>query len=356
MSIKSTDLANIKLKKTSTRVTGLDGSVKVENADDSHATVEQDKQQFFIMGSAAATEEEEDDSKNAVGVVEFDAGTDENDAGELQRKAQWFLSRKKFGDGFRCAKGSSKPKIGVYVIEDPKKPWESHYDHLAFLLSDEFEVIQLNDRDIREGALASAGGILAVIFPGGRIWDMDGSLSNGASEQLATFIANGGGFIGMCAGGFLATADGFSGCNGKRALVDCETSWTPGMGTATVEVTSLGAQVLGLEESKTESLFFANGPHFKIRAKQSSKMTKRKYEMGATKFELDDIQPLLMYKQVRGSSGETRVDFDGFDVAAFSGVLGEGRIIAFGPHPESSKPEVWLEPYKRSVRYASKLL
>jgi hypothetical protein len=352
MSINPDELTKIKLKKTETRVTGLDGSVRVENAQDSTASSEIDNSEakgFFILGSANAAEQDENDSKAVAGVVEFDAGVGDqaDDSSELERKAKWFLQRKKIGNGFKCASKENLPKVGVYVIEEPKKSWEPHFDHLAFLLCDEFEVCQVNDKDIREGKLDD---LSAIIFPGGKIWEVDSSLSDQGSERLANFIANGGGYVGMCAGGFLATADGFGGCNSKRALVDCSTSWTAGLGSADVEVTAEGAQLLGFQEGEEKNLFFANGPHFKLASRHMLRKQQH-FKIGHTKLPLNDILPLLKYKQVKGSNGTTRKEFDGFDIASFSSSLEKGRIVAFGPHPKSSDPKIWLQPFKRCIKY-----
>ena len=79
--------------------------------------------------------------------------------------------------------------------------------------------------------------LYAVIFPGAYIGDQYSTLGAKNYELVKRFVERGGRYLGFCSGAFLATQDGFVGCNPKTALVpEIKTSWTSGTGQCEVEI------------------------------------------------------------------------------------------------------------------------
>lgn len=239
------------------------------------------------------------------GDFEIEAALEGNEEpSELMLKARWMVNR---GSGFECGTGR---KVGVFVLA--KEKHERHYDQLAFLLHTHFKVSQIDARDIQDGILTELD---TIVFPGAYIGDQMSTLGWENYERVKEFVRGGGKYVGFCSGGFLAVQNGFVGCRPETALVpNVPTSWSQGVGQCECSATAQLTQLLGVENAP-KTLYFANGPKFKASA---------------------SIRPLLLYESILKQSEES------FAVAAFEASVGRGRVVAFGPHPESSVG--WKKP------------
>lgn len=115
-------------------------------------------------------------------------------------------------------------KVAVFVLQKEKN--ERHYDTFAMVLHETCFVKQIDHDDIVAGKLSEYN---TVVFPGGVIFDVDKSLGKDGAIQVNKFVNNGGGFVGVCAGAFLAAASGYNGADEAQKMLSVETSWTPGM-------------------------------------------------------------------------------------------------------------------------------
>lgn len=64
-------------------------------------------------------------------------------------------------------------------------------------------------------------------------------------RHRSEFVSSGAGFVGICAGAFVATDQGFGGARETHAILGASTSWNPGLGTAHVEITAAAVDVFG---------------------------------------------------------------------------------------------------------------
>jgi glutamine amidotransferase-like uncharacterized protein len=181
--------------------------------------------------------------------------------------------------------------------------------------------------DIREGALSHFD---VVIFPGGSGSKQAAALGIEGRRQVCTFVERGGGFVGICAGAYLAAANykwSLKICNYKTF---CEAREIPGVGrksmwyrgpssTVEMELTNEGRRILG-DRVGTFPVRYHNGP----------------IVSPANLSNLPDYQVLAWfrsevahYEPQKGTMVNTP--------AIITGAFGKGRALSISPHPESSK-------------------
>jgi hypothetical protein len=149
----------------------------------------------------------------------------------------------------------------------------------------------------------SSAADVAALFGQAKVWIQPGGVSNDAynamssrlKSELKNFINGGGGYVGFCAGAFLAT-DWFYLLPATSDFYNY--SAIRGLTYAFLPITWDGAK---------HAIYFEGGPYF--------------YGIG---------------KDV-----EVTAKFSGGEAAAIRGAYGKGRVYVSGPHPEA--PAVWSE-------------
>ncbi|MDQ3623196.1 MAG: BPL-N domain-containing protein [Verrucomicrobiota bacterium] len=191
------------------------------------------------------------------------------------------------------------------------------------------EVAVLNAEQIRCGGLEQFG---AVIFTGGSGSKQAETLQVTGREQVKRFVENGGGYLGICAGAYLA-CDGFSW--GAKVL-DAKTvsqKWRRGRGIVSIEYTDLGRKIFG-ERFGQIPILYANGPIIKPAAND----------------QLPDFSPLALFRsELAENESPAGVMID--SPAIVAGSLGKGRVLCFSPHPEQT--EGLGELVVRAIRWIS---
>jgi hypothetical protein len=179
----------------------------------------------FIVSDASTADDDEGWKDET---LEISLGAGACSLSEIQLRAAWRIKRDQIGDGFTCrCSGTAEANCGVFVLE--KKKHEKKFDELAFLLSTSFNLKQVDSADVAAGI----AGIDVLIFPGGSIFEVHDKMKS-AIAPLAKWIRAGGGYVGICAGAFLAAADGYAGADPSTPLLGAAGSWRPGVGTAKV--------------------------------------------------------------------------------------------------------------------------
>lgn len=195
--------------------------------------------------------------------------------------------------------------------------------------SKEIQVHRVGPADIRHGILKQFD---VVIFSGGTGGGQAKALGEDGRRQVKRFVDGGAGYIGICAGAYLA-CDGFSW--GLKVL-DAKTAspkWRRGRGTVKMELTQRGRELLAKQELPSEVLY-ANGP---ILAPAGSDL-------------IPDYQPLAYFRSEVAKNG-TPPGIMRDSPAIVAGRCGQGRVICFSPHPEQSDG---LEPLVISaIRWAA---
>lgn len=181
-----------------------------------------------------------------------------------------------------------------------------------------------------DGIRAGLSGYHAVIFTGGSGSAQAAAIGLAGREQVRQFVEAGGGYIGICAGAYLA-CDGFSW--GVHVL-DAKTPsslWERGKADLKIEVTETGQSLLHLPPAA--SVLYHNGPILKPGGNPA----------------LPDFEPLVFFR----SEVSKTPKHEGLQInspAIVLGSCGKGKVLVSSPHPEQSAGmEQWIEHAVRAV-------
>jgi glutamine amidotransferase-like uncharacterized protein len=173
-----------------------------------------------------------------------------------------------------------------------------------------------------------------LIFPGGRAHKQADALGESARRAIKDFIRSGGGYVGICAGGFLASAqyDWSLGVVNTRILtgdqeipgLGVHSMADRGRGTVQIELTAEGRSILG-DRSAPIDVSFSGGPIF----------------LGPKRDDLPLTIPLAHYSTELSNYAPQRGTMIGTP-AIFASRCGAGRVVAMSPHPESLKGTEFL--------------
>lgn len=175
-------------------------------------------------------------------------------------------------------------------------------------------IAQITPEEIRSGALTNYD---VVIFGGGSGSKEAEGIGETGRAAVKEFVANGGGYIGICAGAYLAT----SGYPWSLGLVNAKTvspKWQRGRAFVKLELTEPGQNILGKREGEFDCRY-ANGP---IVAPDN-------------KPDLPAFDTLAYFRSEVSSNG-TPVGVMINSPAIFSGQFQQGRVVCVSPHPEQT--------------------
>ena len=185
-------------------------------------------------------------------------------------------------------------------------------EHLAKVPSMKLTVVK--GEDIRAGVLKDFD---VVIFTGGSGSKQAEGIGETGRKEVKQFVERGGGYVGICAGAYLA-CEGFSW--GLKVL-DAKTvspKWRRGIGDVKVELTAEGRRILG-DKAGQFTVRYANGPIIKQ----------------STNTALPDLKPLAYFRTELAENDSPKGAMVNSPAAA-SGTCGKGRVITFSPHPEQT--------------------
>jgi glutamine amidotransferase-like uncharacterized protein len=180
--------------------------------------------------------------------------------------------------------------------------------------------------DIQAGALKEFN---VVVFPGGFAPKHAEVLGESGKQAVQKFVQDGGGYVGICGGAFLATANYQSGMELINAEpltgeIDVPGEGTVSMkarggGTVKMELTAGGIRILG-DLPVLLDIKYSGGPIF-LRAGLSDFPEYVSLAMYRTE--------VWKYEPQKGTMIDTP--------AIIAGRFGKGHVILFSPHPESTK-------------------
>lgn len=181
-----------------------------------------------------------------------------------------------------------------------------------------------------DGIRAGLGGYDVVIFTGGSGSRQANTIGLLGREQTRRFVEAGGGYVGICAGAYLA-CDGFSW--GVKVL-DAKTpspKWERGHADLKIEATDAGQALLGLPRESV--VIYHNGPVL----------------VPANNPAIADFEPLVLFRsEVSKVAGQAGLQIDTPAVAR--GKFGAGRVLVSSPHPEQTAGmERWIVSAVRAV-------
>lgn len=174
-----------------------------------------------------------------------------------------------------------------------------------------------------------------VIFTGGSGSKQGNAIGAAGRAEVQRFIRAGGGYVGICAGAYLACSK----FTWSLGLLDAQTvspKWRRGVGPVEIEFTAPGATMTGLPAER-RSVKYANGPIIKP----------------AGRTDLQPYEPLAIFR-TELAENDTPVGAMVDTPALVRGRFGEGRVVISSPHPEQTPGlEVTIE---RSVRWVARRL
>ena len=180
------------------------------------------------------------------------------------------------------------------------------------------QVAQLNPEAIRNGELKQFD---VLIHPGGSGGSQGRALEAQGRKEIREFVRNGGGFIGICAGAYLATDDYEWSLGLIEARVVDKRHWARGIGTVEVELSPTGKDFFGMGAERF-AIHYAQGPLLS-RREWDNPLAPEYESLGifrtgmAEKGAPEGIMP--------GTSAIVRATFE------------KGRVFVFSPHPEMTE-------------------
>lgn len=196
-------------------------------------------------------------------------------------------------------------------------------------------ITPITPEEIRSGSLTNFD---VVIFGGGSGSKQAEAIGEAGRQAVKEFVANGGGYIGICAGAYLAT----SGYPWSLGLINAKTvspKWQRGRAMVKVEMTDPGRAILGERVGQFDCRY-VNGPI----VAPDNKPTLPPFET-------------LAYFRTEVSSNGAPVGVMINSPAIFSAQYELGRVVCVSPHPEQTDglhdivPNAvwWVTPQTRKV-------
>ena len=194
----------------------------------------------------------------------------------------------------------------------------------------DIKVTRVNGKDIAGGVLKDFD---VVVFTGGSGHAEADAVGEKGRDEVRQFVRNGGGYVGICAGAYLACS-GFSWGVGVLNAKTVSQKWRRGEGEVQIEATPLGKETIGITEGK-RGIRYANGPIIKPDNRE----------------ELPAYEPLAYFRTEfaeNGSPAGAMVDTP----AIVRATCGKGRVITSSPHPEQT---AGMESYvEQAVRWVAR--
>jgi glutamine amidotransferase-like uncharacterized protein len=190
-------------------------------------------------------------------------------------------------------------------------------ENIELCLSDEltYSTKRVDAEDIRSGILRSFD---VIVQAGGRGSKQAAMLEPGGVDSIRQFVKRGGGYLGICAGAYLATVEYPWSLHILNAVVVDREHWNRGEGFVDLNLSPEGQKFFGVDD-ETFNIQYGQGP---LLAHGDSTGLPQYKELAtyATEIAKNDAPEGIM-------SGTT---------AIAQGEFGAGRVVAVSPHPEKS--------------------
>lgn len=168
-------------------------------------------------------------------------------------------------------------------------------------------------QEIRDGALKDYD---VLIMPGGSGSKQSAMLEQKGRDNVKKYVESGGGYVGICAGSYLASSHYPWSLGIINAKVWDRSHWARGTGSVELELSSSGSDVLK-SERKVLDCYYGQGPLL-----------------------VPDNQPDMPGYEVLATYG-SEIAEKGAPIGAMVGThaiirskYGNGRVMCFSPHPE----------------------
>lgn len=209
------------------------------------------------------------------------------------------------------AAGKGVPKVGE-ILGNPA-------DFKVTIFKAEDVVAALKDSDV-------------VIFTGGSGSKQGNAIGEAGRAEVQRFVREGGGYVGICAGAYLACSK-FSWGLGLLNAQTVSSKWRRGVGDVQIEFTPDGQKLSSLPAER-RAVRYANGPIIKP----------------AGRTDLAPYEPLAIFR-TELAENDSPVGAMVDTPALVKGLFGKGRVVISSPHPEQTPGlEITIE---RAVRWVA---
>ena len=186
---------------------------------------------------------------------------------------------------------------------------------LAAAKQKEFTYAIVSAEQIRAGRLKDAD---VLVQPGGSGSKQAQTLKPEGRDAIKQFVRGGGGFVGICAGAYLASADYTWSLHILNARVIDRQHWARGTGEVKVRMSAEGKRLLGVNDDVV-NIYYGQGPLL----------------APADQADLPAYQTLATYETEIAEKGAPAGVMKGTTALA-AAEFGKGRVVCISPHPEKS--------------------
>ena len=179
----------------------------------------------------------------------------------------------------------------------------------------DIQVTKVTGKEIAAGVLKDFD---VVIFSGGSGSKEAAALGDAGREDVRRFVREGGGYVGICAGAYLACT-GFSWGVGVLNAKTVSSKWKRGRGEVGIEFTPLARDATGITAGQ-KTIHYANGPIITADNRE-----------GIAPFEA------LAFFRTELAENDSPKGAMMDSPAIVRGVFGKGRVISSSPHPEQTE-------------------
>ncbi len=204
-------------------------------------------------------------------------------------------------------------KVGVY--SGPGAP-QSSVDAVVKVMKPfpEATTVILNGEQVATENLAAYD---VLVFPGGSGSGQSKGIGEAGLKNVREFVGNGGGYVGICAGAYLACSN-FSWGLGILNAGTVSSKWRRGQAILDLEMTEAGKPLLG-DVKDVFKVRYNNGPILKP----------------WTRTDLPAYTPLTLFR-TEVAKNDTPVGVQVNTAAQAIGSFGKGRVFVSSPHPEGT--------------------
>lgn len=204
-------------------------------------------------------------------------------------------------------------KVGVYA--GPGAPQSSSAAVLQVLKPfPGMNAVALSGEDV---ATLNLGVYDVLVFPGGSGSGQSKGIGEAGAKNVREFVKSGGGYVGICAGAYLACSN-FSWGLGILNAGTVSNKWRRGQGIVDVETTGASPEILG-DVKGVFKVRYNNGPVLKP----------------GDRTDLPSYTPLVLFR-TEMALNDTPVGVMVNSPAQAVSTYGKGRVFVSSPHPEGT--------------------
>lgn len=178
-----------------------------------------------------------------------------------------------------------------------------------------FYAVPVTAKGIQSGVLDE---FRVLIQPGGSGSKQAKTLGEEGRKRVKQFVTDGGGYIGICAGAYLASAEYPWSLRLLDAHVIDDAHWARGEGNVQLQISPAGQAALNVDKELC-TIHFENGPLLGPGGKD----------------DINDYELLASFKTEIVENGAPAGVMKG-TAAIARGTFGKGRVQCFSPHPEKT--------------------